>query len=90
VELYEQAISVLPTCAPLHTNLAAALAQAANGARQYDAVMACDTAIKIDQAFVKARVRRGGCLSALGRHDEVRTILSNMLCASVCIDQALF
>ena len=70
VELYEQAVSLLPMCAPLYTNLAAALAQADNGTRQYDAVSACDAAIKIDQAFLKARVRRATCLSALERHDE--------------------
>lgn len=67
---YEEAISLLPMCAPLYTNLAAALAQADNGTRQYDAVCACDAAIKIDQSFLKARVRRATCLSALERHDE--------------------
>ena len=49
--------------APLHTNLAAALAQL--DARQFDVVAACERSLAIDQDFVKARVRRAGALSAL-------------------------
>ena len=56
--------------APLHTNLAAALAQLDGGARQFDVVAACERSLAIDQDFVKARVRRAGALSALERHAE--------------------
>ena len=52
--------------APLHTNLAAALAQLDGGARQFDVVAACERSPAIDQDFVKARVRRAGALSAVG------------------------
>jgi tetratricopeptide (TPR) repeat protein len=70
VAAYEQAIALLPMVAPLHTNLAAALAQAEGGTRQFDAVCACEAALAIDQSSLKARVRRATCLSSLGRHDE--------------------
>ncbi len=70
VAAYEQAIALLPMVAPLHTNLAAGLAQADGGTRQFDAVCACEAALAIDQSSLKARVRRATCLSSLGRHEE--------------------
>ena len=70
VAAYEQAIALLPMVAPLHTNLAAGLAQADGGTRQFDAVCACEAALAIDHTFLKARVRRATCLSSLGRHEE--------------------
>lgn len=76
---YEQAIALLPMVAPLHTNLAAALAQADSGTRQFDAVCASEAALAIDQSSLKARVRRATCLSSLGRHEEALDEMSTAL-----------